>query len=191
MKLIIQPNIDQLKLQIHLNFIDEFGKWCREQGWRLVVYGGYGLDGYLQTITRNHGDIDLVIYSHSPRSQALAYIIKYLNQTISEVEVKSKDQDFLIEITVKSKSISGNFYYVQTANDPYQNLNSVIKLDGTQVTNSPKDFPHPVKGKIGKFEVEVQDQSAHLSDIFRKRKDDKSLSKHDQDIANIQTLLTK
>lgn len=191
MTLTIQSNIDQLKLQADLSFIDSFGKWCRDQGWRLVVYGGYGLDGYLQTITRNHGDIDLVIYGHSPRSQALASIIKYLNQTINEVEVKSKDQDFLIDIKVKSKSISGNFYYVQTVNDPYHNLNSVIRLDGTQITNSPKDFPPPVKGKLGKFEVEVQNQSAHLADIFRKRGSDTAHPKHDQDIDNIQTLLAK
>ena len=178
-------------MQTHLNFIDSFGNWCHKQSWRLVIYGGYGLDGYLQTITRNHGDIDLVIYGRSPRSQALAKIVNYLKKTISEVEVKSKDEDFLIDIKVKSKSISGNFYYVQTADDPYENLNIVIKLDGTHVTNLPGKFPPPVMGRLGKLDVEVQNQSAHLADIIRKRGGDTSPSKYDQDIANIQTSLAK
>lgn len=187
----IQPNIDHYKTVQDIAFIGSFDQWCHSQGWRLVVYGGYGLDAYLQKITRNHGDIDLVIYGSESRSQSLPKIVEYLRVLIKDVEIKRLDQEFMIDIKVKSISISGNFYYVQTVDDPYENLSTLIKLDGTQVTNSLSDFPPPVMGKLGKLEVEVQDQSAHLADILRKRGDGASLSKHDQDIANIQTLLAK
>jgi hypothetical protein len=46
-------------------------------------------------------------------------------------------------------------------------------------------------GKLGTLDIEVQDQAAHLADIFRKRGSDGSMFKHDQDIANIQTILAK
>lgn len=189
--LIIQSNINDEKLQVHLGFIDSFSYWCRAQNWRLVVYGGYGLDGYLQTITRNHGDVDLVLYGRLPRAQAIAQIVDYLHNAIKGVEVKSKDEDFLIDIKVKSPNISGNFYYVQTVEDPFINLNRVVKTDETIVTNTPTQFPPPVKGKLVDLSVEVQDQSAHLADIIRKRGSDITLSKHDQDIANIQALLAR
>lgn len=190
-RLQIQSNIDQQKVNHDIAIIESLQKWGKDQGWRVVVYGGYGLDAFLHKITRNHGDIDLVIYGSMSRSQALAKIVDYLRLANSDVEIQSKDEDFLIDIKVKSKSLGGNFYYVQTADDPYENLSTVIKLDGTQVTNSPSDSPPPVMGILGKFDVETQDQSAHLADIFRKRASVASLPKHDQDIANIQTLLAK
>lgn len=185
----IQPNIDQSKLQTHLAFIDSFGKWCHQQNWRLVVYGGYGLDGYLQTITRNHGDVDLVMYGRISRPQALEEIFSYLDEMLKEVEIKSKEEDFLIDIKVKSKSISGNFYYVQVATDPFTDLSNVIKADGSMVNNSTKDFPPPVTGKLGDFDVEVQDQSAHLGDILRKRSVSDVLAKHDQDLENLKFIV--
>lgn len=187
--MIIADEINQAKVDSHLKFIESFIDFSKQKGWRVVVYGGYGLDGYLQTITRNHGDIDLVIYGQSPRSEALTNISKYLNQMLVGVEVNAKDQDFLIDMKVKSKTIQGNFYYVQTAADPFSNLNIVIKLDGSAVTNSPKDFPSPVPGKLGELAVEVQDQIAHLADIYRKRSESDILTKHDQDIDNIQASL--
>lgn len=186
---ITQSNIDQIKLKNHLKFIEAFRVWCQAEGWRLVVYGGYGLDGYLQTITRNHGDIDLVIYGIMSRPESLTKIVDYLNKALNVVEIKSKDEEFLIDIKVKCPIFSGNFYYVQTAEDPYVNLYKVVKLDGTIITNSPIDFPGPVVGKLGDLEFEVQDQSAHLADILRKRKTDAVLTKHDQDIENINWFL--
>jgi hypothetical protein len=183
--LVIQNDINQSRLQAHLDFIDSFVSWCKENNWRTIVYGGYGLDGYLQAITRNHGDIDLVMYGQSPRSVALGSIVNYLNKTLSDVEVKTSDEEFFIDIKIKSKNIQGNFYYVQTAENPFSNLNIVIKVDGSVVTNSPKDFPPPVPGKLGNREVEVQDQKAHLEDILRKRSTDESHARHDQDIENI------
>lgn len=188
---LVSPDIDQNKIQSDIQFVQALISFSKQNNWRLVVYGGYGQDGYLKTITRNHGDIDLVVYGQTTRSQALESIVDYLKKTLSEVEISSKDEDFLIDIKVKSKSLGGNFYYVQTDDDPYENLNTVIKLDGTQVTNSPSDFPPPVPGQLGDLVVEVQNQTAHLADILRKRGSGESLSKHDQDISNIQTLLAK
>ncbi|MBP9670708.1 hypothetical protein KBD75_04900 [Candidatus Woesebacteria bacterium] len=188
-KIIFAEKINQVKVDSDIKFIADFIEFGKKLNWRVVVYGGYGLDGYLQTITRNHGDIDLVMYGIMPRSEALPKIVDYLNEELNEVEIKSKDEDFFIDIKVKSNGIQGNFYYVQTGQDPFGNLNIVVKVDGSTVINSPKDFPPPVHGKLGDLMVEVQDQSAHLQDIIRKRKDSESFAKHDQDIENLNTIV--
>lgn len=183
--MIIAGEINLEKIRSDLKFIQTFTDFTNHYEWRLVIYGGYGLDGYLQQITRNHGDIDLVIYGQSIRSVALTRITQHLKGVLQEISIDSKDEEFFIDIKVKSKDIVGNFYYVQTTRSPYQNLNIVVKRDGDHITNSPTDFPSPVAGRLGDMNVEVQDQSAHLGDILRKRSDAKSLSKHDQDIKNI------
>ncbi len=188
-KIIIAEKINQSKVNSEIQFIAHFIAFAKKLNLRVVVYGGYGLDGYLQAITRNHGDIDLVMYGIMPRSEALPKIVDYLNEVLKEVKIVSKDNDFLIDIKVKSKNIQGNFYYVQTGQDPFIDLKTVIKLDGTTVTNSPEDFPLPVQGKLGNLMVEVQDQSAHLQDIIRKRKNSESCAKHDQDIENLNTIV--
>lgn len=187
----IQSNIDQEKVNRDIVFIAQFGKWCLAHGWRQVVYGGYGLDAYLQKITRNHGDIDLVVFGSTARAQAQVKIVEQLNILISDIEINTQDQEFMIDIKVKSSGIIGNLYYVQTAQDPFINLNEVVRSDGSTVVNDEKDFPPPVPGILGSLTVEAQDQSSHLKDILRKRNNVAVVSKHDQDIANIQELLAK
>lgn len=186
--MIIAGEINLEKVRSDLKFIQSFTEFTNHYEWRLVVYGGYGLDGYLQRITRSHGDIDLVIYGQSTRSVALKSMTKHLKGILQEVSIDSKNEDFFIDIKVKSKDITGNFYYVQTAQNPYQNLNIVVKRDGDHITNSPSDFPLPVQGILGDLMVEVQDQHAHLQDIIRKRKDNESFAKHDQDIENLNAI---
>lgn len=186
--IVVSTSINQVKVDSDIQFIANFIAFAKKLNLRVVVYGGYGLDGYLQTITRNHGDIDLVMYGIMPRSEALPKIVDYLTEVLKEVLIESKDNDFLIDIKVKSENIQGNFYYVQTGQDPFIDLKIVIKLDGSIVTNSPEDFPLPVQGKLGNLMVEVQDQSAHLQDIIRKRKNSESCAKHDQDIENLKQI---
>lgn len=187
-KIIIAEKINLAKVDSDIKFIAAFIEFAKKLNWRVVVYGGYGLDGYLQAITRNHGDIDLVMYGIMPRSEALPKIVDYLNETLDVVEIKSKDEDFFIDIKVKSRGVQGNFYYVQTGQDPFVNLNIVVKVDGSTVINSSKNFPPPAHGKLWELEVEVHDQSAHLSDILRKRQESDSLSKHDQDLENLKSI---
>ena len=42
-----------------LGYIEALTRLAKERGMRLVVGGGYAVDGFLEEITRPHADIDL------------------------------------------------------------------------------------------------------------------------------------
>lgn len=188
-QLVIAKDIDAEKVSRDLNFLAQCIKFTQQRKWRLVVYGGYGLDGYLKTITRSHGDLDIVIYGQSNRKVAENLLKSYLESQLRNVQIIVKQEPFFLELDVRGTNFAGNLYYVETAQDPQQDLTQVRKVDGEIVINSTKDFPTPVEGKLQNLEVEVQDQSAHLADILRRRETDYVAGKHDQDIENIKTVI--
>lgn len=188
---IISADIDHQKIKSDLNFLGKFMEFAKTQNWRVVVSGGYGLDGYLRVMTRRHGDLDLIIYGLTNRKDAEDLITSYLQTHFQSVEVTTKSELFSLDIDVHHPGFVGNFYYVQTVADPFVDVSQVRKADGTLVNNSPTDFPPPVNGKLLDLEVEVQDQRAHLSDILHRRSYDVAQSKHDQDLANINRAQTK
>ncbi len=61
---IIKQNLttaQQEKTQQALTFIDLITKIGKEQGIRIIISGGYAVDGFLGEITRFHNDIDIQI----------------------------------------------------------------------------------------------------------------------------------
>ncbi len=188
--LVISKAINHQKIQSDMEFLKKFIDFARAQNWRVVVSGGYGLDGHLGLITRSHADLDVIIYGQDNRHAAESNLKIYLTSQIREVQITVKQEPFYLELDLHADNFVGNLYYVQTVLDPNVDLSQVKKSDGSFVTNSPDDFPPPIKGKLGDLTVEVQDQNAHLADILRRRGYDKSLSKHDQDITNIQLHLS-
>jgi hypothetical protein len=50
------------KVKSDLSFLKKLLNYSKEKGFRVVVSGGYGLDGILGKITRPHNDLDLLIY---------------------------------------------------------------------------------------------------------------------------------
>jgi len=185
-KLIISKEINHSKIISDLDFLTVFTKFAKSNNWRIVVSGGYGLDGYLGVITRSHGDLDLIIYGQNSRTTALNKLTTYLSSTIVDATVIAKQEPFYLELDINAHNFGGNFYYVETVDDPFINIQTIIKDDGTMITNSLEDFPPPSPGKLDNLLVEVQDQGAHLGDILQRRENDTALSKHDQDIVNIQ-----
>ena len=53
---------DWQKIRNDLHFIERMTELAREKGCRLIVSGGYAVDGSLGRITRSHVDIDIQIY---------------------------------------------------------------------------------------------------------------------------------
>jgi hypothetical protein len=187
----ISEEVNNSKIDSDINFLKSFHLFTKQNNWRVVVSGGYGLDGYLRTITRTHGDLDLIIYGQDNRKNAEQKIREQLETQLKGANISTDSVEFFIEIDVHASKCVGNFYYVETVNNPMTDLSQVKKMDGQVVTNSPSDFPPPVLGKLRDLEIEVQDQGAHLKDILRRRGYDTALGKHDQDIKNIHVALRK
>lgn len=156
------------KLRNDLKFIGRCLDFCKHQNWRMVVYGGYGLDGYLRRITRKHGDIDLVIYGTDSHASAAKSISDFIKSLYPDAIIKQTENPFQIEIFASSPGFGLNLYYVQTRDNPFINIHTVIKSDGEIVTNDPSIFPPPQKGSLEGLGLEVQDQSSHLNDILAK-----------------------
>jgi hypothetical protein len=174
------------KTDLDLKLIKDFSVFARELGWRMVVYGGYGLDFAVGKITRDHGDIDLVFYGQNDRYIAEQKITSYLTQKLESPTFKIEENDFQLVIDVHANKYVLNLYYVQTQLSPYVDLHHVIKKYGEIVVNDPVMFPPPQKGSLAGINVEVQDQLAHKKDILSKG--DTLSEKRKKDIDLINTL---
>ncbi len=156
------------KLHNDLSFIAKFQEFCKAKDYRMVVYGGYGLDGFYQKITREHGDSDLVIYGQTDRVNASLSITSFITTLLPQSTIKQINSPFQSEFKVKDSGFSLDLYYVQTQDHPLLNIHTVVKENGEIVANDPKVFPPPEKGNLGKLEIEVQNQGSHFKDILAK-----------------------
>ncbi|MEI8232638.1 MAG: hypothetical protein WCG44_02745 [bacterium] len=181
-------DIDWVKIKRDLDFIESLQSFCASLNWRIVVFGGYGLDILLGQITRTHNDVDIVIYGHSSRDEASTNIQKFLYKLISGCVLKISENDFMIDIDLSSPGLGANIYYVQTGENPFANLNKVVKKSGEMVINSQKRFPPPITGKLDKLEIDVQNPNSHLADIIFKQRTLTHKPTHDQDIANLRQI---
>jgi hypothetical protein len=185
--LIVQKpkSINWRKVENDLTFLRVFRDFARKENWRLVVSGGYGLDLFLGQITRNHRDIDVVIYGQRDRGNARKMLSKFIYSCSKNATVTIENSEYFLELAVKYPGFAGNLYYVQTKEDPFTDLHQVIKSNGESIRNSEARFPSPVLGKLDTLEIEVQEQRAHLADILYKKGSNLEPSKYDQDIENI------
>lgn len=153
------------------------------------MYGGYGLDGYIRKITRKHGDIDLVIYGTDSHASAAKPISNFIKSLYPNAIIKQTENPFQVEIFANTTGFGLNLYYVQTKDDPFINIHTVIKSDGEIVTNDPSIFPSPQQGSLEGLELEVQDQNSHLKDILTKGGENES--KYIDDLKLLYSLLPR
>lgn len=172
-----------------LQLIKDLLIFARDLEWRMVVYGGYGLDFAVGKITRDHGDIDLVFYGQNDRYTAEQKITSYLTQKLESPTFKIEENDFQLVIDVHANKYVLNLYYVQTQSSPYVDLHHVIKKSGEIVVNDPVMFPPPQKGSLSGINVEVQDQLAHKKDILSKG--DTLSDKRKKDLDIIENVLSQ
>lgn len=192
-QIISQPeaSINLVKVQRDLGLIKSMQKLSISRKWRIVVSGGYGLDILLGQVTRQHGDVDLILYGNVPRNEAVKQITEFLNLSLSNPQINIQEDMFYSDIDVNSPGLGANLYFVETAGNPFSKIHKVKKLDGDIVTNSENRFPSPVQGKLGEIEIEVQNPNLHLADILYKRRKQENRPAHDQDIKNLESLTDK
>jgi hypothetical protein len=181
-----QINWDKVKRDLAL--IESLQQLCKTNNWRIVVYGGYGLDILLGQITRSHNDVDIVIYGQNNRELASHKIQEFLTKLITGCNLKISENDFMIDIDLNSPGLGANIYYVQVFANPFTNLNNVIKRNGETIINTEKQFPPPMKGRLDNLEIDVQNPNSHLADILFKQRTLIHKSTHDQDISNLRQI---
>ena len=184
------PNesINWLKTSADLEFIKSFQTFTKSQNWRIVVYGGYGLDILIGSITRTHNDVDLVIYGQDSCEDVRQKITAFLSNLIQEATLEVSENDFMVVIDLHSPGLGANIYYVQTSENPFTNLNKIIKQSGETITNTEKRFPGPVDAVLNDIHIEVQNPHSHLADILYKQRSLVNRQSHIQDIANLRQI---
>ncbi len=183
---------DIQKIRRDLHFIDLMNKLAKEKGVRLVVSGGYAVDGCLGKITRPHADIDMQIYGQSDNSgQLVEQFVEEIKETepsFSGLEIKDKGrQEYYHTYSVGGDGLWSDIYYVQVTGNPYSKEKYVVKKDGS----------HTKRQEYGTTEVtlegivfEAVDPTSELVDKLYKReiRGDKPKAKHDQDIPNLRLI---
>ncbi len=183
-----KESINWSKTSTDLEFIKSFQVFTKSQGWRIVVSGGYGLDILLGQITRTHNDVDIIIYGQDHREVILPKITNFLSSSIQRATLEITKNDFMVVIDLHSPGLGANIYYVQTSENPFTNLNKIIKQNGEAITNTEKRFPGPVEGLLGDIHIDVQNPHTHLADILFKQRTLTHKPTHDQDIANLRQI---
>jgi hypothetical protein len=181
----IAPRIDWKKIGQDLTILRAFKDFTNKNGWRAVVSGGYGLDLYLNITTRTHGDIDLIIYGKFNKEEASVKVIEFIKGLFSDAQTALKPEEYYLVCDVKAEGFGANIYLVETTEDPYTNINKIVKSDGQVIENNYEKFPKPLLGHMGKFEIEIQDQNAHLADILIRSGQNTIDAKYKQDIENL------
>lgn len=182
------------KIKRDLHFINLLTQIAREENLRIVISGGYAVDGALGEITRPHKDIDIQIYGESDDGkqliQNLLRTMKSKDKSFSRLNIENKGrEEFYHAFVVKDKNFYADIYYIQVADNPFLKRKIVIKKDGGHTA------PHYFETNtvnLGGITFEAQSPVVELADRVYKRKvrGDKPKPKHDKDIANLREIVS-
>ena len=187
-------NSDQeRKVQDDLRLIASLIKIGRENGLRIIISGGYAVDGFLGEVTRYHNDIDIQIYGTKENA---AEVVKRLLDILGSAigwEYKTEDKgrkEYYHNLVYHFKNSILDIYYLQTKTIPLGREKYIVKSDGNV---DEQDFGEPIFGKIGRITFEIQNPSWELQDKIYKREErrDPRRPEHEQDIENLRKVLKK
>ncbi len=180
----------ELKTREDLQVIDKLSKTAPKLGMRVIIGGGYAVDGFLGKITRPHNDIDIQIYGVEDSSESA---IERLLDAIapSEFEYTTKDKgrsEYYHNLLYHFGPSVLDIYYIQTKTSPFGKEKHIVKSNGEI---DEQVFPEPVFGRIEDISFEIQNPEVELKDKIYKRKvrRDVKRSEHEQDIENLRKAL--
>lgn len=175
------------KTNADLQLIDKLIKAVRNNGMRMIISGGYAVDGFFGEITRYHNDTDIQIYGTKENAEE---VIERLLDSISPAsgwEYTTEDKgrkEYYHNLVYKFRNSTLDIYYLQTKTSPLGKEKFIIKSDGTV---DKQKFADPIFGKIGNISFEIQDPAWELKDKIYKREErgDPKRPEHEQDIENL------
>jgi hypothetical protein len=178
----------QRKVTSDLNFLSRLLSFSKNKGFRVVVSGGYGLDGILEEITRPHNDLDMTLFAKGDRKKTVKAVKSFIVNYFPSATITTKPGYFYEAVEINAKGFGAAIYVVETINNPLKDIRTIKLTDGKTQVNSEKRFPPPVKAELHNLQFEAQNPNLHLADILYKRKKEKRLKKHKQDIQNLRQI---
>ncbi len=172
-----------------LSFISLLTKKAKEMGIRIIIHGGYSVDGALRKITKPHKDIDIQVYGNSGNAKE---VLQNLLDSIPTDHFDSKGVKWRVKgrstfyhnfIAVKG-AFCADFYYIQVEGSPFDKEKIIIKSDGSK--NEIQEYrTHQAKLNGVSFEATLPE------DELNDKKEKKYREDIDQDIANLEKFLDK
>jgi len=176
-----------------LRLIDVLTKVGRDNGFRIIVSGGYAVDGFFGEVTRCHNDIDIQIYGieDNARGAADRLLNKMGGANGLKYTVEDKGRkEYYHNLVYKFGNLNLDIYYLQTKTNPLAKEKFIIKSNGSV---DEQEFGKPIYGKFGDISFEIQDPLVEMKDKIYKRekRGDPKRSEHDQDINNLKLALNR
>lgn len=138
----------------------------KKGGVRLIVSGGYAVDGFLGEITRPHADIDLQLYGNECDVPALVKeLIADLKNKRLSIEDKGRGE-YYHSFVVTSDGPRIEIAFIQVAGDPWDISKQVVKSDGSLAGIQEYDTEI---GSINRIQFEMQDPVTEAADKIHKR----------------------
>lgn len=182
------------KTNADLQLIDKLIRAARNNGMRIIISGGYAIDGFFEEITRYHNDIDIQIYGTKENAEEVVERLLDSIAPASGWEYTTEDKgrkEYYHNLVYKFGNSTLDIYYLQTRTSPLGKKKFIVKSDGSV---DQQEFGEPTFGKIGDIAFEIQDPTWEFKDKIYKREErgDPKRPEHEQDIENLKlTLKTK
>lgn len=181
---------EQQKVSTDIQFIKSLAIACAPLKCRLIISGGYAVDGSLGVITRPHRDLDVQIFGQS--SDAVGVISKLFQRLqenypgIQLVDEGQEDYYHLFKLT-DGQFLKVEIYYIQTLESPFDPAKITIRKGGTQ---SPVGSFDTVISTLEEVIFESISPAEILKDKLSKMEFTQSndLPKHSQDIENLKLI---
>lgn len=190
LKLTVLTPEDQEKVTKDLKFIDFITQDAISLGYRVVISGGYSVDGNLGRITRPHNDIDIEIYGTEEKPQVVYDLVEKISkhEEYSELKLIDKDrQEFYHSFFAEGNGLGADIYYVQVVSESFAETKVVVKKDGLTTPRHSFNTGMVVLEGVAFEVVSPEDQ---LADILKKaEKAEVVKPKHQQDIENLKILI--
>lgn len=173
------------KSQDHLRIINLLTKTGRDNGFRIIISGGYAVDGFLGEITRFHNDIDIQIYGTEENAKkVIDGLLSRIGDFSKYAAEDKRRKGYYHNLVYKLKDLTLDIYYLQTKTSPLEKEKFIVKSDGSV---DEQRFEEPVYGKIDNITFEIQDPLVEMKDKIYKRevRGDPQRQEHEQDIENL------
>lgn len=180
---------DWEKVGKDLVFINLLTNDAKSLGYRVVISGGYCVDGNIGRITRPHNDIDIEVYGTDQQPQVINELVKNIThqEQFSGLKLEDKGrQEYYHSFFIEGNGLGADIYYVCVVENPFVETKVVVKKDGSL---TPRHSFNTKKVVLNGIAFETVGPKEQLEDILKKRQKGNDLKpKHEQDIENLKAL---
>lgn len=179
------------KTNADLQLIEKLIKAARNNAMRVIISGGYAVDGFFGEITRYHNDIDIQIYGTKENAEEVVERLLDSIAPASDWEYITEDKgrkEYYHNLVYKFGNSTLDVYYLQTKISPLGKEKFIVKSDESV---DQQEFGALIFGKIGNVSFEIQNPELELKDKIYKREErgDPKRPEHEQDIENLKHAL--